>query len=70
MLALKIELNINDSHYYRQSFSDCVVLNDVEILVRAVSAIGAPSEIEYRFSPGVLDTYQVVGLAGETACGD
>lgn len=45
---------------YGFAAGDRVVLNDVEILIRSVSTTGAPTEIEYRFNPGVLATYQVI----------
>lgn len=49
---------------YAFSAGDRVILNDVEILVRSVSPAGSPTEIEYRFNAGVLDTYQVIAWGG------
>lgn len=45
---------------YGFASGDRVVLNDVEILVRSVSIKGAPTEIEYRFNPGELKTYEII----------
>jgi hypothetical protein len=45
---------------YGFSAGDKIALNDVEILVKSVSAVGAPTEIEYRFNSGALETYQVI----------
>lgn len=42
-----------------------VMLNDVAITVREVTADRAATEIEYRFKPGVLNTYEVIAWQGD-----
>ncbi|GEM_PF-2132047 len=45
---------------YGFTAGDRVVLDDVEIVVRSVSPVGAPTAIEYRFNQGVLGAYEVI----------
>ncbi len=49
---------------YGFAAGDRVVLDDVEILVRAVSPARAPTVIEYRFHPGVLESYEIITWQG------
>jgi hypothetical protein len=50
---------------YGFAAGDCIVLNDVEIEVKSVSSARAPTVIEYRFNPGVLESYEVIAWGGD-----
>jgi len=50
---------------YGFSAGDRVALDDVDIVVQSVSPARAPTVIEYRFHPGVLETYEVIAWEGD-----
>jgi hypothetical protein len=50
---------------YGFAAGDRVVLNDVEIAVRSVSSARAPTVVEYRFNPGMLERYEVIAWGGD-----
>jgi hypothetical protein len=50
---------------YGFSPDDRVKLDDVEIVVEAVSPERAPTQIEYRFRPGTLAAYEVIAWQGK-----
>lgn len=43
---------------------ETVELDDVSIIVRRINTASAATEIEYRFHPGALDTYKIIGWDG------
>jgi hypothetical protein len=45
---------------YRFSAGDRIDLDDLDIVVRAISGTGAPTAIEYDFKPGVLRGYEII----------
>jgi hypothetical protein len=50
---------------YGFAAGDRVALDDVDVVVQAVSPEKAPTVIEYRFHPGVLNTYEVIAWQGD-----